>query len=300
MKDVYKKVDGVYIGSLCNADCEFCLDKETNYAPKLVAVSDIKKRIDHLSSEGVVDCIIYEWWDFSLHPHIFEILAYGNTKWMQQTIQTNWIKFADIDFVKKIKELDIGVINFSLHAASAELYDDIMKTKKWFPKVLKWLKNCKDLGIHTNINFVIMKQNIEEIHKMLLLCLKLWVTQLSFYLYIPRKSFSLEQNMKFMVHPVEAGDKIKQLLQKLQLLEKKLGKKILDIKFLNIPLCLVDEKRKINIDAFRRLRNKKTFSPWKYYYKKECEACLERAKCPWITKYYVDVFDDDFLVPYTL
>lgn len=44
MKDVYKKVDGVYIGSLCNADCEFCLDKETNYAPKLVWVSDIKKR----------------------------------------------------------------------------------------------------------------------------------------------------------------------------------------------------------------------------------------------------------------
>lgn len=298
MKDVYKKVDGVYIGSLCNADCEFCLDKETNYAPKLVSVGDIKKRIDRLASEGVVDCIIYEWWDFSLHPHIFEILAYWKTKWLQQTIQTNWIKFADVGFVKKIKELDIGVINFSLHAANAELYDDIMKTKKWFLKVLKGLKNCKDVGIHTNINFVIMKQNLEEIHRMLILCMKLWVTQLSFYLYIPRNSFSLEKNMKFMVHPVEAWEKIKTLLHTLQAVEEKANRKVLDIKFLNIPLCIVDERRKINIDAFRRLRNKKTFSSWKYYYKKECDTCIKREMCPWITKYYADVFWDEFLAPY--
>ena len=87
-----KKVEGIYIWSICNAKCWFCIDFWNSFGntPKVESLENIQKQIDLLSKEWAIDCIIYEWGDFTVHSEIFEILTYWQSKWIKQTFQTNF------------------------------------------------------------------------------------------------------------------------------------------------------------------------------------------------------------------
>lgn len=60
---------------------------------------------------------------------------------------------------------------------------------------------------------------------------------------------------------------------------------------------MVDINRNFNKDIFRRARNenkKKDVKQW-FYFKDTCKECTKYNECTWITKYYVDIFWDNYL-----
>ena len=101
----------IFIWMVCNANCGFCNAKFPivwywNSYFSFKKYKDIISLLDKYKKNGV-ECIVYEGWDFSIHPRIFDILDYGKKLWIKQTFQTNWIKLEDIEFVKKLKKSEM-------------------------------------------------------------------------------------------------------------------------------------------------------------------------------------------------
>lgn len=301
---MWNKTDGIYIWALCNAKCEFCIEKWTTWEKSLYSYEEIINRIDNLYDEWVVDCITYEWWDFSLHPDILKILDYGNKKWFEQTFQTNWLKLWDEKFVEEINQR-INTINFSLHAWNKEKYDEIMWTINWFEKVIKWIKNCKKLWMKVNMNFVIYKNNIQELINVYYLCIKLWINQLWLLLFDPIK-FHQELNNKLIPNINEIIVVINKIVSINKEITKKVWQEVLKIKFDNFPICITQDKNNIvNYDKFRKSREVVDKDPsvemmkWikdqELTYDEKCNKCLMKNSCPWIARIYIEKFWSDFI-----
>lgn len=298
LKDT-KKVDWIYIWSLCNAECTFCIDKQTIWSKKIKSIDYIKAKIDKFYTEWIVECIIYEWWDFSIYPYIWEILEYWIKKWFVQTFQTNWILLSNIEFVRKLKFFNINIINFSLHSLKKEKYNRIMWTKwKTLDKVIKWIFNCNKVWIDVNLNFVIIKDNIDEMINMYLLFTKLKINQISFIMYIPPRTFSSKDNRSLTPNPLHVWNNLNKIFDLSNYYSKKWLKVLPKIKIHNIPFCLINNNsNNIEISYFRRARRKIYTNNQKFYFSDKCKECIKYNQCSWITKYYVDVFWDDYLKP---
>jgi MoaA/NifB/PqqE/SkfB family radical SAM enzyme len=66
---------------------------------------------------------------------------------------------------KKLKEMHIYEMYFSLYAMDCTVHDDITKIRNSFKKTLNSIEQSKKMGFVTNINSVVMKNNYEEIIK---------------------------------------------------------------------------------------------------------------------------------------
>lgn len=303
----------IFIWMVCNAKCGFCnaqisnienenvwLRKESDYQV-FYNFERIKKDII-FKKDNWAWCIIYEGWDFSIHPEIFKILEFWKSLWLKQTFQTNWIRLSDINFVRKLKEIWIEDMNFSLHAYEEKVSDKIMQVDWAFKKTINWLINCKKEGINIIVNFVLIKENLNQLEWFMLLIFKLGVNLLNLTMYVPVDLFSDEFHNKYLVNPKNAWIEITKMLkiyeELIQLSENKIK---LNLKFHNIWRCIFDTKfhnYDFQFDLDRRKANNEdyNFDTW-FYKKKECEKCFYFNDCTWFTSKYIIEFWDDYMVP---
>lgn len=307
MNEKYQQnyTQGVFIWMVCNAKCIFCnTQKGTTTLKKyyeFYSFDRIKKDILEKIEKGAT-CIIYEWWDFTIHPDVFKILDFWKSLWLIQTMQTNWIKLANPDFVKRFKEQGINEINFSIHAFEEKVSEKIMWLKWSFKKTLKWALNCNKEWINISNNFVLVKDNLNQLEWIIFLMLKLNIKLFNITLYIPIDRFDDNFHNRFLVDPVLAWKKISWMLNiysKIKELSK--WELVLNFKFHNIWRCILDKNiQKINfeLDLDRRKENKKDYQFDTWFYKKEdCKKCIYNNNCTGFTEKYVKVFWDDYIKP---
>ncbi len=175
MTEKYQKnyTQWVFVWMVCNAKCLFCNTQKWTTELKdyfeFYSYERITKDI-LLKVKSWATCIIYEWWDFTIHPDIFRILKFGKKIWVRQTIQTNWIKLADLDFVKKLKGYWVSEMNFSIHAFDENISEKIMWTHKWtLRKTIKGVLNCNKVWMNISNNLVLTKYNINQLDGVVLL-----------------------------------------------------------------------------------------------------------------------------------
>ncbi|MBM3233702.1 radical SAM protein [Candidatus Pacearchaeota archaeon] len=88
--------------------------------------------------------------------------------------------------LSKFRGLGLDGIAISLDGASAETYNRIRRRdKKTFAKVLENIQKSVELGFYTKVNTVIFDFNLEEIPKIVELCLKLGVQENGIYYFTP-------------------------------------------------------------------------------------------------------------------
>lgn len=307
MEEKYQKnyTQWIFIWMVCNAKCGFCntqfpKDGVKNYF-SFRSFEEIINQID-IYVQSWVECIIYEGGEFSIHPDIFRILRYGNTLGVKQTFQTNGIKLAQVDFVKKLKEYGITEVNFSLHASHADISNKIMWIPWAFDKTLKGIHNCNVFGITTSINFVILQENIDQICWILFSAFKMNIDLLNLILYIPPELWNDNFHKQFLPDPKKVGKELWKMLQILEDIERISKWKLhLNIKLHNIPRCIIpgefDFHRELLYDVFRRQESYEKATG--FYMKKECKKCKFYLDCPGITEYYIHTYGEEILHPIT-
>lgn len=272
---------------------------------KFIPLETLKKKLDEYKKENV-QCVVYEGGDFSIYPYIFETLEYGFSLWFEQTFQTNGIKLANLEFVEKLKKYWVKDINFSLHSYKEDVSNEIMGIKKGFKETIQAIKNCSSVWMTISQNVVITPDNVNDLDWLILLSLKLKINLISFILFIPPDDKINENDTEYMekytANPIEVWKKISKALKYLSEMEKVAGIKLINIKFHNIPLCLLsnDEKggREYIFDSFRRHASVEDYVPGTWFYKKkECKKCSLNSSCAWITQYYVDIFGEEYIIP---
>lgn len=303
----------VFVWMVCNAKCGFCnaqvskIDDENTWLRKeedyqtFYSFERIKNTVIERKNNWAW-CIIYEGGDFSLHPEIFKILEFWNSLWLKQTFQTNWIKLKDLNFVKKLKEHKIEDMNFSLHAYEEELSDKIMWVPGAYKKTIQWMLNCKKEWINTIVNFVLIKDNINQLEGVLLLMIKLWVILLNITMYVPVDLFPEEFHDKFLANPNDVWVEISKILKLYNELQKISENKLkITMKFHNIWRCIFDKEYhnydfQFDLDRRKPKWEKYNFDTW-FYMKKDCENCIYFNDCPWFTSKYVIKYWEDFIKP---
>ncbi len=162
MSPIIKK-SVIFTGYACNVKCSFCIDlnkRQVNATSKEIFTNILRAKqngTDYLEIIG---------WEITIRKDFFTMLAFAK-KVGFKTIMfvTNWLKFADPEFCKRVIDLNIvDHIVFSVHGHNAEIHDELVASKWAFDKLFRWIDNLRALWFNRlGINNTIVAQNYEHL-----------------------------------------------------------------------------------------------------------------------------------------
>lgn len=148
-------------GTICNYKCKFCYTKnKLHLKPN---IEKIYQQIDKLYSFGFREMDM-SGGEPSILPEFFDLLDYCKNKGIKVSTLTNGFKFANMEFCKKAQKHGLNEILFSLHGSNEELHDRIVGHKGAFEKILKAIKNAKELGMTVRINCTVFNENYKTLY----------------------------------------------------------------------------------------------------------------------------------------
>lgn len=157
------KVD---IGTFCNYNCYFCYYKgklNDKINPEIV-----KERIKKLYDLGCRDFDL-SGGEPSIDKNLESYLIYIKELNKENKISclSNGYGFTDIQKLKKLKDLGLEEILFSLHSVN-EIHDKMVRIPGAFDKIIKAINNAKELNIKIRINSTITNVNYKYIDNLYL------------------------------------------------------------------------------------------------------------------------------------
>jgi len=195
-----KKSD-IKIWFACNNHCSFCVQWDKRYKFPQKKLSHIKEILEK-ERKSWSRCVVFTWWEPTVHPDLVEAVAHAKKLWFQFIqIQSNGTNFDDIEYVKKLIEAWVTEFNPSIHGFYSETHDKQVWTKWAWERVVRWLIILRKLNQVIITNTVITQDNYKELPKLAQLLVKLWVNQFQFafvhilwsaqknkYTVVPKKS----------------------------------------------------------------------------------------------------------------
>lgn len=145
----------------CNFRCKHCYSSSGNPYPDELTTQEIKKLLDELANLGCFEMAIGGGEPF-LREDLPDIIHHANLRGISIRLRTNAVA-ASKESVRRLKGLKIRSIKISLEGASEKTYDYVRGRAGSFRKVLRGIKNLKELGAPIQLQMVLMKSNISEV-----------------------------------------------------------------------------------------------------------------------------------------
>ncbi len=177
----------VRIASICNNKCIFCLD---SFAQNGTFTEEkiVKKQIKDWLKPWYENRVIISGGEASIDPKFAEYISYAKKVWYDrvQTV-TNWNKFADENFCKKVFVAWLEEVTFSFHGHNPILHDYLVDTPWAFKKSLKGLIYIKKYypKVILNVDIVVNKVNINYLPEIIKFFIKLWIYEFDILQIIP-------------------------------------------------------------------------------------------------------------------
>ena len=156
----------INIWKACNNKCIFCMSSKPQFWDiKFVSLKILKEKIKFYADTWY-NSIGFLWWDISIHPDILEIITYSKKLlFLNINIISNWMKFDNFWFSKKIIEAWITRINFSIHSHISKIEDFLTQIPGWLKRKLIAIDNFNLLKLRDSIsiNIVVNKINYETV-----------------------------------------------------------------------------------------------------------------------------------------
>lgn len=157
----------ILLGYDCNNNCRFCY------------CDDKKDRYDSMTTEHVKEELRqgYErgsrWVDFlggepTIRKDIVELVSFAESLGYETiSFTTNGKMFYYKDFAEKIIDAGLNSIVFSVHGATPETHNWLVRDDKGFQLMRKGIQNVVDISddIYLCINTVLTRQNLDEVEK---------------------------------------------------------------------------------------------------------------------------------------
>lgn len=196
----------IYCSSNSNLDCSVFLPKERVFST-IDGFNELDIKILCLSGGEPF-----------LHSDIVDIVMYAKRKGLQVVIYTSGIYWTERDkysclpenLIKQVKEAGVDKLIFNLQALEEEKYNQIMGTKDNLQNVIKSIKKSKEHGIYTEIHFVPMKINIDQIDQIVKFKQEYDVDKISFLALIPHGRAALNREKIYL-----STNEVKRLKRKL-------------------------------------------------------------------------------------
>lgn len=310
----------INIWKACNNKCRFCMSSKSElWDIKFVSLDILKEKIKWYA-DNWYNSIGFLWWDISIHPNIIEIISFcKQNEFVNINVISNWMKFDNFVFTKKIVEAWLTRINFSVHSHLEEVEDYLIQVSWWLQRKLKAIDNFKLfyknwlLRDDVSINIVLNSKNYKTILETVL------------YFYKVKNIIDIRINFIWLNDDTkENHDDLKvsyseffPYLKQLIYISLKYN---IRITFDTIPACIFCKIDTINykslikkflwedldhITQIDHINNNDTFD-WKERKKdmlkmqfEQCKKCTYSNSCQWVRKNYWKIYWWDEFIPIT-
>src|SRR5262249_12669114 len=107
--------------------------------------------------------------EVTIRDDFFKILGLAKrTGFTSIQVTTNGIRFADPEFARKAARLGVDSLRISVHGASAQTHDLLVRVPGALEKVKRAAANARELGLSLGINHVISRPNADSLAETLL------------------------------------------------------------------------------------------------------------------------------------
>lgn len=176
----------------CPNECIHCSSLANIECKKYISTEKVKEIINGLYMINTENISISGGEPF-LHTGLLEIVDYAISKGISVDIYTSGIMLDEYGKAKplsnkileRLSNIGVNKVIFNLQSLKCELYDEIMQTKNNLPLLMESIKRCKNNGVFTEIHFVPMKINIDEIDDVIEFVNKIGIDRVSFLGLIP-------------------------------------------------------------------------------------------------------------------
>jgi len=165
--------------NVCNLNCIMCGRDSQKFTPTFFDVNSLDKIKSILNK--ITEVTLFGWGEPTMHPKLSNILEYLNQYPVKKYFVTNGMLLHN--FFDDIFKYNVDIIAISLDGACSETNDRI-RTKGKFEQIVGNIKNIvkrrNELGVtFPYMNFVttLMKDNIEELPKMVTLAHELGIEE---------------------------------------------------------------------------------------------------------------------------
>ena len=262
----------------CNIDCLFCYHHGFKDTSKYdFWHSKIKSTLFYGKTQWFTELYI-SWGEPTISENLIYSLEIAQKYGYKKTkIMTNGLKFSDLDYCKRLKELGVTNLAISMHWYNSETFEFHANAKWTYKKFIKWLINANKF-FDLDINIVITKQNIQTLNLHIKLLLTLGLKRIHLQHVVPNS----EENISLLPSNSDISIYMNDFI-------KKFENKI-DFSLEFFPYCLIEKNEylwRFSFDNDFVTNNPSMFDNWSNWIydnkilKEECIECKEKKYCNW-------------------
>lgn len=279
----------IIINNKCNNNCIFCSNKSLRKDQKEISVEFVKQKLNEEKPSNF-NKIYFVGGEPTICKNFFDLIIFAKKKGYEKlAIQTNGRLLSNQKFVDLLKKINVE-IGVSLHASKSKIHDNLTQVKGSFNQTLKGIKNLYQKKIDFTTNTVINSKNIDDLHDLMKLFLKIKPKFSLLSLFSPAGLNKKQINeLYFDLY------KFKKMLPDLITI---INKNNLNVNFIDFPICIMEGYEKYMHENNNNNDRKviiKNFEDSMYFHNKiiddktklfNCKKCSRTKDCNGVWKKY--------------
>jgi radical SAM protein with 4Fe4S-binding SPASM domain len=144
----------------CNNRCHHCYNEPERLDMSSLSLDEWKVVIGKLERLGIPHLIITGG-EATLHPEVFDIISYADTRGMIVGLNTNGRRLAHTTFVDRLVEAGLNHVQITLGSNIPEIHNNMMGAKS-FHQTVDGIENSVASPLHTITNTTLTRSNMSH------------------------------------------------------------------------------------------------------------------------------------------
>jgi radical SAM protein with 4Fe4S-binding SPASM domain len=144
----------------CNNRCRWCYASPLGFKKENMITADVQDYLRLSKSLGIKD-VGFLGGEPTMHPDLFGMIRSASNLGLRVYLYTNGRKMSDPDYVKKLKDSGVYIVQIGIQGADPEKHDRITRVKGSYAETLAGIKNCKKAGIKSRMLTVLCYKDFD-------------------------------------------------------------------------------------------------------------------------------------------